>query len=68
MFRLVPVSALDFGLSEEIAEKAHKQAAAVGGYTYGEKEAGGGNVVYVLKDSKEKYGVRNIGEAKIPQA
>ena len=62
-----PVDALDFGFSEEISEKAKKQAEAVGGYTYGEKEAGGGNVVYVLKESREKYGVRNIGADKFPK-
>ena len=62
-----PVDALDFGFTEEIADKAKKQAEAVGGYTYGDKEAGGGNVVYVLKESKEKYGVRDIGEQKFPK-
>ena len=58
------MDALDFGLSEEISDKARKQAATVGGYVYGETEAGGGNVVYVLKENKEKYGVRNIGAEK----
>jgi len=62
-----PVDALDFGFSEEISDKAKKQAEAVGGYIYGEKEAGGGNVVYVLKEAKEKYAVRNIGEQKFPK-
>jgi hypothetical protein len=62
-----PADALDFGLTEEITNKAHKQAAAVGGYTYGEKEAGGGSVVYVLKESKEKYGIRVVGEQKFPK-
>jgi hypothetical protein len=61
------VDALDFGFSEEISDKARKQAEAAGGYTYGEKEAGGGNVVYVLKENKEKYGVRDIGEQKFPK-
>jgi hypothetical protein len=62
-----PVSALDFGFAEEIADKAKKQAEAVGGYLYGDKEAGGGRVVYVLKESKEKYGVRNIGQERFPK-
>jgi formate dehydrogenase iron-sulfur subunit len=62
-----PVDALDFGFTEEIADKARKQAETVGGYTYGEKEAGGGSVVYVLKESKEKYGVRSIGTEKFPR-
>ncbi|HKY09312.1 MAG TPA: hypothetical protein VJQ55_13760, partial [Candidatus Binatia bacterium] len=59
--------ALAFGFTEEIAAKAARQAEAVGGYTYGEKEAGGGSVIYVLKDSKEKYGVRAIGPEKFPK-
>lgn len=58
---------MDFGLTEEIAAKARKQAGTVGGYTYGDKEAGGGNVIYVLKENKEKYGVRSIGEGKFPK-
>jgi hypothetical protein len=62
-----PVGALDFGLTEEIADKATKQAEAIGGYTYGDREAGGGNVLYVLKERKEKYGVRNIGQEKFPK-
>jgi len=39
----------------------------VGGYLYGDKEAGGGSVVYVLKEKKEKYGVRDIGAEKFPK-
>jgi len=62
-----PTEALDFGLREEIADKARKRAQAIGGYTYGEKEAGGGNVLYVLNDKKEKYGLRNISEEKLPR-
>ena len=61
-----PVNALDFGLSEEIFDKAQKQAEAVGGYIYGDKEAGGGSVIYVLKESKEKYGIRNIAAENFP--
>ena len=49
-----PVDALDFGFTEEIADKAKKQAEAVGGYTYGDKEAGGGSVVYVLKGKQRE--------------
>ena len=52
---------------EEITVKAKKQAETVGGYTYGDKEAGGGNVIYVLKENKEQYGLRNIGEQKFPK-
>src|SRR5207253_2788581 len=59
-----PVGALDFGLTEEITDKATQRAAAVSGYLYGDREAGGGNVVYVLKEKRESYGVRDIGEQK----
>jgi hypothetical protein len=62
-----PAGALDFGLTEEISSKAKTQAQAVGGYTYGDKEAGGGSVIYVLKESKEEYGVRNVSSEKFPK-
>jgi hypothetical protein len=62
-----PTQALDFGLADEITAKANKQAETVNGYTYGDKEAGGGKVIYVLKESKEKYGLRNVGEQKFPK-
>jgi hypothetical protein len=62
-----PVNALEFGTSAEIADKARQQAAAIGGYSYGENEAGGGNVIYVLRESKEKYGVRDVAAEKFPQ-
>jgi formate dehydrogenase iron-sulfur subunit len=62
-----PTGALDFGLTEEIADKATKQAAAVGGYLYGDTEAGGGKVLYVLKEKRQSYGVRNIGDEKFPR-
>ena len=62
-----PVNALDFGFTAEIADKAKQQAEAVGGYIYGDKEAGGGSVVYVLKESKDKYGVREIAAGRFPK-
>jgi Fe-S-cluster-containing dehydrogenase component len=61
-----PVEALDFGPTEEISEKVHKRADEVGGYVYGEKEAGGGGVVYVLKERREDYGVRSIAAERFP--
>jgi formate dehydrogenase iron-sulfur subunit len=61
-----PVDALHFGLTEEISAKATEQAQSVGGYVYGDKEAGGGQVLYVLK-KKEKYGVPNVGQEKFPK-
>jgi formate dehydrogenase iron-sulfur subunit len=65
--QVCPVGALEFGLTEDIASKANQQAEAIGGYTYGHKEAGGGHVVYVLKESKQKYGLRDIGTDKFPK-
>jgi formate dehydrogenase iron-sulfur subunit len=61
-----PAGALDFGLSGEIAEKARRRAEQIGGTTYGENEAGGGRLIYVLKDAKETYGVREVGKQKFP--
>lgn len=62
-----PADALAFGLTDEIAGKAAQQAAAVGGYVYGEKEAGGGSVLYVLKEARENYGLRLIPPEKFPK-
>lgn len=62
-----PVDALDFGLAEEMAAKAAKQAEATGGYLYGDKEAGGGGVIYILKEKKDAYGVRAISQEKFPR-
>jgi formate dehydrogenase iron-sulfur subunit len=44
-----PVQALDFGATDEILDKARARAAETGGYLYGDREAGGTQVLYVLK-------------------
>lgn len=62
-----PVDALDFGLQEEITARAENRAREAGGYAYGDKEAGGTRVLYVLKEEKEKYGVRPVGPEKYPK-
>jgi len=62
-----PADALDFGLTEEMTHRAIERAAAAGGYLYGDTEAGGGRVLYVLKEKKESYGVRDIGREKFPK-
>jgi ferredoxin len=62
-----PVDALDFGLTEEISDRAKKRAEETGGYLYGEKEAGGGRVLYVLRERREDYGVPAIGAEKFPR-
>jgi formate dehydrogenase iron-sulfur subunit len=62
-----PVGALDFGLEEEISAKAKQRAEETGAYVYGEKEAGGAQVLYVLKEKKESYGVRAVGSEKYPK-
>lgn len=62
-----PVGALDFGLAEAISAKASKGAQENGGYLYGDKEAGGTQLLYVLKGKKEDYGVRPVGLERYPQ-
>lgn len=62
-----PVGALDFGLQEEVSAKANARAQEVGGYVYGEKEAGGTHVLYVLKEKRESYGVPSIEPRKYPK-
>lgn len=62
-----PVGALDFGLTEEIAAKAQGRAAAIGGSVYGMTEAGGTQVLSVLKEDREKYGIRALGPEQYPR-
>src|SRR5262249_41225002 len=62
-----PADALDFGFTQEIADKAKKRAEEVSGYTYGDREAGGGKGGYVLKETKEQYGIRNLSAEKFPK-
>jgi len=62
-----PTEALDFGISKEISEKARNRAQEKNGYVYGDREAGGGSVLYVLKEEKNTYGVRDVHEHKFPK-
>ncbi len=62
-----PADALDFGLHEEMAQKAEKRAAEIGGTLYGDKDAGGTQLLYVLKEKKESYGLRSVGPEKYPK-
>ena len=59
-----PVSALEFGPREEMSAKAKARAAEVGGYLYGDREAAGTQVLSVLTEKKEVYGVRPLGTEK----
>lgn len=61
-----PVEALDFGLEDDMKAKAKTRAAEVGGSLYGENEAGGTQVLMVLKEKKDAYGLRPIGPEKYP--
>ena len=61
-----PVQALDFGFQDEISAKARQRAEETGGYVYGEKEAGGTQLLYVLKEKEESYGVPAVGPQKYP--
>ncbi|MBI5253933.1 MAG: 4Fe-4S dicluster domain-containing protein [Euryarchaeota archaeon] len=49
--------AIQFGDRAEIIQKAKTRAAAVNGYVYGEKEAGGTSVVYVLDAPPQELGL-----------
>jgi formate dehydrogenase iron-sulfur subunit len=62
-----PVQALEFGYADEISEKARARAAETGGYLYGDREAGGTQLLYVLKEDKSKYGLRAVGPEKFPR-
>ncbi len=62
-----PTDALDFGLQDEIKEKARNRAKEVNGYLYGDREGGGTHVLYVLKEKKEVHGVRSVSHEKYPQ-
>lgn len=52
-----PVEALEFGDKAEILKKAEARAAAVNGYVYGKKEAGGTDVLYVLDAPLQELGL-----------
>ncbi|MBI4527491.1 MAG: 4Fe-4S dicluster domain-containing protein [Deltaproteobacteria bacterium] len=62
-----PVGALDFGLDDEISAKAKQRANDIEGYLYGDSEAGGTQAIYVLKEKKADYGIRNVGLEKYPK-
>lgn len=62
-----PVEALDFGFEEDMSVKAKKRTKEAGGYLYGDKEAGGAQLIYVLKEKKEDYGVRSVGQERYPK-
>ncbi|MFQ5541848.1 MAG: 4Fe-4S dicluster domain-containing protein [Candidatus Binatia bacterium] len=62
-----PADALDFGLQEDMSLKAGKRAEEIGGYLYGENEAGGTQLIYVLKEKREAYELRTIGPEKYPK-
>jgi formate dehydrogenase iron-sulfur subunit len=62
-----PVEALDFGLTEDMARKAAARAADIQGYIYGDKEAGGTQLLYALKEPLAAYGLRPVAPQKFPK-
>ena len=62
-----PVQALDFGFQDEISAKARRRAEESGGYVYGDREAGGTRLLYVLKEKEQSYGVPAVGRRKYPR-
>jgi len=62
-----PVNALEFGFSDEVSQTALARAAETGAYVYGDKEAGGTQVRYVLAADKAAYGLPAIGPERFPK-
>jgi formate dehydrogenase iron-sulfur subunit len=62
-----PVGALDYGLEADMAAKAKTRAAEVQGHIYGDREAGGTQLLYVLKEKLSAYGLRPVGPEKYPK-
>lgn len=52
-----PVSALDFGSREDMIRKARTRIRDVGGYLYGETEAGGTDVLTILPEKPKEMGM-----------
>ena len=52
-----PVSALDFGLRDEMLKKAKAKVEAINGYLLGEYEAGGTDMLTILKTTPENMGL-----------
>jgi formate dehydrogenase iron-sulfur subunit len=52
-----PVPALDFGPKDEILKKAKKRTEAINGYLLGEHEAGGTDMLTILKTKPEDMGL-----------
>jgi len=55
-----PTDALEFGVKEDMLNKAHERVAAMGGYIYGEKEAGGTSVFIITDRTPEEYGYPSV--------
>ena len=62
-----PAGALEFGLEEGISAEASKRAHENGGCLYGDKEAGGTQLLYVLKEKNVDYGLRPVGLERYPK-
>lgn len=62
-----PVEALDFGLVEEMEQKASRRAVELGGTVYGRGEAGGTHVLHVMPQPPAQHGMRGVGRERYPQ-
>ena len=51
------MSALDFGLRDEMLKKAKAKVEAINGYLLGEYEAGGTDMLTILKTTPENMGL-----------
>ena len=62
-----PAEALDFGLEAGMKKKSRDRAKEINGFVYGEAEAGGTQLLYVLAGNKSDYAVRNVGRERYPR-
>lgn len=63
-----PVSALDFGLQEELETRAARRAVELGAALYGQREAGGTQLLHILAATPQEHGLRAVvGAERFPE-
>ncbi|OGA92164.1 MAG: hypothetical protein A3G27_17550 [Betaproteobacteria bacterium RIFCSPLOWO2_12_FULL_66_14] len=61
-----PAGALDFGLLDEVRSKAMERSSQSGGTVYGEREAGGTQVLHALNRPPAEHGVPAVPAQRFP--
>ncbi len=64
--KICPADALHFGTYDNMLATAESRATSTGGFVYGKNDAGGTNVLYVLKPGLEKL-LPNVPLEKFPR-